>query len=71
MRTKTYPIHLNYRTLSYLQMVLHQFKQEGLRDTDQKRKCYDNAMASIHEGIGQAYNHFIEKKTKVRVYKWE
>jgi len=68
---KQYSIEMNYKTLSYLQMILHQFKHDGLRDSDEKRRYYDIAMSSIHKGIEKAYNHFIEKKTKVRVYKWE
>ena len=54
---KLYPLEMNQKTLFYLQMFLHQHKHNGLRDTDEKRRAYDHAMAQIRKGIAQVYAH--------------
>ena len=40
---KLYPLEMNQKSLFYLQMFLHQYKDNGLRDTDEKRRAYDHA----------------------------
>jgi hypothetical protein len=50
---RLFPIELNQKTLFYLQMFLHQHKQDGLRDTDEKRRAYDHALAQIRKGISK------------------
>jgi hypothetical protein len=50
---RLFPIELNQKTLFYLQMFLHQHKQDGLRDTDEKRRAYDHAMDQIRKGISK------------------
>ena len=54
---KLYPLEMNQKTLFYLQMFLHQHKHHGLRDTDEKRRAYDHAMAQIRKGIRKVYAH--------------
>ena len=54
---KLYPLEMNQKTLFYLQMFLHQHKHNGLRDTDEKRRAYDHAMAQIRKGIAQVRAH--------------
>ena len=72
MRTgKQYSIKMNYKTLSYLQMILHQVKHDGARSSDEKRRAFDQAIKAIESGIGEAYNYFLSKGTKTRVYTWE
>ena len=58
---KLYPLEMNQKTLFYLQMFLHQHKQDGLRDTDEKRRAYDHAMDQIRKGIAKVYEHQISK----------
>jgi hypothetical protein len=50
---RLFPIELNQKTLFYLQMFLHQHKQDGLRDTDEKRRAYDHAIDQIRKGISK------------------
>ena len=52
---RLYPLEMNQKTLFYLQMFLHQYKDNGLRDTDEKRRAYDHAMNQIRKGIAQVY----------------
>ena len=54
---KLYPLEMNQKTLFYLQMFLHEYKHEGLRDTDEKRRAYDHAMDQIRKGIAKVYAH--------------
>lgn len=65
---KQYEIKLNYKTLQYLSTVLHQYKDDGLRDTAEKRSAHDQSTEAIRRGIGQAYKHFLSKGTKPRNY---
>jgi hypothetical protein len=55
---------MNQKTLFYLQMFLHQHKHNGLRDTDEKRRAYDHAMAQIRKGIAKVYEHQVSKGLK-------
>ena len=68
---KQYEIKLNYKTLQYLSMFLHQYKNEGLRDTAEKRSAHDQSVEAVRRGIGQAYKHFLSKGTKPRSYRFE
>tara|TARA_R100001463_G_scaffold43170_3_gene90208 strand:- start:456 stop:704 length:249 start_codon:yes stop_codon:yes gene_type:complete len=52
---RLYPLEMNQKSLFYLQMFLHQYKDDGLRDTDEKRRAYDHAMNQIRKGIAQVY----------------
>jgi hypothetical protein len=61
---KLYPLEMNQKTLFYLQMFLHQHKHNGLRDTDEKRRAYDHAMAQIRKGIAKVYEHQVSKGLK-------
>mgnify|MGYP001189229999 FL=1 len=70
-RGKQYEIKLNYKTLQYLSMFLHQYKDEGLRDTEEKRLAYDQSIKAIRKGIGDAYQHFLSKGTKPRSYHFQ
>ena len=65
---KQYEIKLNYKTLQYLSTVLHQYKDDGLRDTAEKRSAHDQSTEAIRQGIGQAYEYFLSKGTKPRNY---
>lgn len=69
-RSKTFPINLNYTTLSYLQMMMHQHKS-SMRDNPEKRRAYDNSLKEIHEAIGKAYEHFLTQGKKIRIHSWE
>ena len=42
-------------------MFLHQHKQDGLRDTDEKRRAYDHAMDQIRKGISKVYEYQLSK----------
>ena len=54
---KMYPLEMNQKALFFLQMFLHQYKHQGLRDTDEKRRAYDHAMDQIRKGIAKVYAH--------------
>ena len=58
---KLFTIELNQKTLFYLQMFLHQHKQDGLRDTDEKRRAYDHAMDQIRKGISKVHKYQLSK----------
>lgn len=68
---KQYEIKLNYKTLQYLSMFLHQYKDDGLRDTAEKRTAHDHSVNAVRKGIGEAYKHFLSKGTKPRSYRFE
>ena len=61
---KLFPIELNQKTLFYLQMFLNQHKHNGLRDTDEKRRAYDHALAQIRKGISKVYEYQLSKGLK-------
>jgi hypothetical protein len=67
-KQKQYEIKLNYKTLQYLSTVLHQYKDDGLRDTAEKRSAHDQSVEAIRRGIGKAYEYFLSKGTKPRSY---
>ena len=52
-------------------MFLHQYKNEGLRDTAEKRSAHDQSVEAVRRGIGKAYEHFLSKGTKPRSYRFE
>jgi len=65
---KKYPVDINYKTLIYLRTFLVENKNKGLRDSVEKRRCYDLAISSINQGIRKANEHFIAQGTKPRLY---
>lgn len=54
---KLFPLEMNQKSLFYLQMFLHEYKDKGLRNTDEKRRAYDHAMDQIRKGINGVYAH--------------
>jgi hypothetical protein len=54
---KLFPLEMNQKALFYLQMFLHEYKDKGLRDTDEKRRSYDHALDQIRKGINGVYAH--------------
>jgi len=58
---RLFPIELNQKTLFYLQMFLHQYRDDGLRDTYEKRMAHDHALTQIRKGISKVYEHQLSK----------
>ena len=54
---KLFPLEMNQKSLFYLQMFLHEYKDKGLRNTDEKRRSYDHALDQIRKGINGVYAH--------------
>jgi len=54
---KLFPLEMNQKALFYLQMFLHEYKNKGLRDTDEKRRSYDHALDQIRKGINGVHAH--------------
>lgn len=65
---KKYPVDINYKTLIYLKNFLSKHRENGLRDSVEKRRCYDLAINSINQGIRKANDYFIAQGTKPRLY---
>jgi hypothetical protein len=54
---RLFPLEMNQKSLFYLQMFLHEYKDKGLRDTDEKRRSYNHALDQIRKGINGVYAH--------------
>jgi len=54
---KLFPLEMNQKALFYLQMFLHEYKDKGLRDTDEKRRSYNHALDQIRKGINGVHAH--------------
>jgi hypothetical protein len=51
---RQYEIKLNYKSLQYLSMILHQYKDDGLRDTYEKRMAYDQSTEAVQPWSGKS-----------------
>lgn len=54
---RLFPLEMNQKALFFLQMFLYEYKDKGLRDTDEKRRSYDHALDQIRKGINGVYAH--------------
>jgi hypothetical protein len=54
---RLFPLEMNQKSLFYLQMFLHEYKDKGLRDTDEKRRSYNHALDQIRKGINGVHAH--------------
>jgi hypothetical protein len=68
---RQYEIKLNYKSLQYLSMILHQYKDDGLRDTYEKRMAYDQSTEAVRRGLGKAYKYFLSQGKHPRTYHFE
>jgi hypothetical protein len=51
---RQYEIKLNYKSLQYLSMILHQYKDDGLRDTYEKRMAHDQSTEAVQPWSGES-----------------
>jgi hypothetical protein len=51
---RQYEIKLNYKSLQYLSMILHQYKDDGLRDTYEKRMAHDQSTEAVQPRTGES-----------------
>jgi hypothetical protein len=68
---RQYEIKLNYKSLQYLSMILHQYKDDGLRDTYEKRMAHDQSTEAVRRGLGKAYKYFLLQGKNPRTYHFE
>lgn len=68
---RQYEIKLNYKTLQYLSMILHQYRDNGLRDTYEKRMAHDQSTEAVRRGLGKAYEYFLSQGKNPRTYHFE
>jgi hypothetical protein len=52
-------------------MILHQYKDDGLRDTYEKRMAYDQSTEAVRRGLGKAYKYFLSQGKHPRTYHFE